>query len=174
MKGTRTHLKHRLMLAIGLALLLMLLAACGASATGSAATGSATGTPASATSTPTTPARTQKCGAVHTLRLQVVPTDKSHAQNTENCFWQAYQQCHPAMLIYSQGNVDTVTLHTFSLKNQNGQCVITDSVQRSVLPHSPSPLGDYTCSSLAQQNDGLHFASCGKEGNVLVPSVGTE
>lgn len=184
MKSTHTHLTHRFMLAISLALLVMLLAACGANATGSAASGgtstpggtpgSATSTPGGTTNTPTTPLQTQKCGTVHTLRLQVVPADQSHAQTVENCFWQAYQQCHPATLVYSQGDLDTVTLHTFSLKSQSGQCMITDAVQRSVLPRKPTPAGSYTCGGLTQKNDGLHFTACGQEGNVLVPSVGTE
>ena len=175
MKGTRVHVNNRYILAIGLALLLMLLAACGANATGTTTPGSGTSTPpVSATNTPAKPLATQHCGVVHTLRLQVVPADKSHADGVENCFWQAYQKCNPATLVYSQGNLDTVVLHNFSLKSQNGQCVITDAVQRSVVPRPPQTVGNYTCSNLLRQRDGLSFATCGSEGNVLVPSVGVE
>lgn len=164
MKETRTHGAIRHVLAPGLALLLvLLLAACGGNA-GGTTTGSG-GTP-----TPTPPL--QHCGIVHTQRLQVVPADKNLALGVENCFWLAYQQCHPATMTYSQGNLDTIMLHTFSLKSQGGQCVITDAVQRSVLPRPPQNVGTYTCTGLTQQADGLHFTRCGSEGNVLVPAAG--
>jgi hypothetical protein len=101
-----------------------------------------------------------------------VPADKNLALGVENCFWLAYQQCHPATMTYSQGNLDTIMLHTFSLKSQGGQCVITDAVQRSVLPRPPQNVGTYTCTGLTQQADGLHFTNCGSEGNVLVPAAG--
>lgn len=166
MKNTRLHGIIRYVPASGLVLLLLLLAACGANA-GGTTTGSG-GTP-TATSTPLP---TQHCGIVHAQRLQVVPADKNLARGVENCFWQAYQQCHPATMTYSQGNLDTVMLHTFSLKSQGGQCVVIDTAQRAVLPRPPQTIGTYTCTGLAQQPDGLHFTNCGNEGNVLVPTAG--
>jgi len=152
--------------AIGLVLVLMLLAACGANTPGTTTGG---GTSAGTT----TPPPAQHCGVVHAQRLQIVPADQNLATAVENCFWQAYQQCHPATMTYSLGNLDTVMLHTFSLKSQSGQCVITDAVQRSVLPRPPQAAGSYICGSLTRQSDGLRFTACGSEGNVLVPSVGT-
>lgn len=151
---------------VGLVLFLALLAACGTNANGTT-TGSGS-TPA-ATSTPLP---VQRCGVVHAQRLQIVPADQDLARGAEDCFWQAYQQCHPATLTYSQGNLDTVMLHTFTLTSHTGRCVITDAAQRSVLPRPPQSAGTYTCSGLTRQPDGLHFASCGSEGNVLVPAVG--
>lgn len=162
----QTRLPGMYMQIMGLVLLLVLLAACGTNANGTT-TGSG-GTPV-ATSTPP-PA--QHCGIVHTQRLQVVPADQDLAKGAEDCFWQAYQQCHPATLTYSQGNLDTVMLHTFTLVSQHGRCVITDAVQRSVLPRPLQTAGNYTCTTLARQPDGLHFTGCGSEGSVLVPSVG--
>jgi hypothetical protein len=56
----------------------------------------------------------------------------------------------------------------------NGACVITDDLQHFIAPHPPKAVGSYTCTGLAQQSDGLHFQACGSEGNVLVPSAGTQ
>ena len=166
MKNTSMHGIIRSIPAVGLVLLLLLLVACGANASGTT-----TGSGSASTAT-TTPPPTRNCGIVHTQRLQVVPADQSLAKGVEDCFWQAYQQCQPATMTYSQGNLDTVMLHTFSFKNQGSQCVITDTAQRSVLPRPLQAVGTYTCTGLTQQADGLHFTSCGSEGNVLVPSAG--
>lgn len=164
MKHLRVHGIR--MQAIGLLLVLVLLAGCGANANGTT-TGGGTSVASS------TPPPAQHCGVVHAQRLQIVPADQNLATGVENCFWQAYQQCHPATMTYSLGNLDTVMIHAFSLKSQNGQCIITDAVQHSVLPRPPQAAGSYTCSGLTRQADGLRFAGCGSEGNVLVPAVGT-
>lgn len=166
MRQTRRQNIYRQARGLVLFLVLLLLAACGTNANGTTTGGG--GTPAATSSPP--PA--QHCGVVHTQRLQVVPAEQDLARRVEDCFWQAYQQCHPATMTYSQGNLDTVMLHTFALASQNGRCVITDAVQRSVLPRPPQSAGSYTCASLSRQSDGLRFTGCGSEGNVLVPSVG--
>ena|SRR5258708_916001 len=151
----------RRFLMIGLALLLFLLAACGTQA--STITGS--NNPVATATTPST----QPCGTVHTIRLQVVPADQKSVKSVEDCFWQAYQQCYPATLVYSQASVDTAMIHTFSLKSQNGKCAITDALQRVNFPHSPQSVGNYACTGLTQQPTGLHFLACDNEGDVLVP-----
>lgn len=157
----------------GLAILLFFLAACGTNAN-TTTTGSGNGnsnpaqTPTAPAATPTTQSA-QKCGTIHSMRMLVVPADESNAKKVEDCFWQAYQQCHPATMIYSQGSVDTVTIHTFSLKSQNGGCVITDALQNQVVPHPAQSAGSHQCSGLQQQTDGLHFLSCAGEGDILVP-----
>ncbi len=156
-------IEHRCgLLVISLGILL-LLAACGANV--STTTGSSNPT-ASVTHPPV-----QQCGTVHTLGLRIVPTDEKGAKDAVDCFWQAYQQCRPATLVYSQGGVDTATVHTFSLKSQNGKCVIIDTLQHVVFPHSSKPAGTTVCVGLSQQTDGLHFLGCGNEGEVLVPVV---
>jgi hypothetical protein len=148
---------------IGLVLLLFL-TACGANA--STITGSNDPT---ATATATQPAL-QKCGTIHTLGRLVAPTDQKSAQSVEDCFWHAYQQCQPATLIYAQGSIDTATLHTFSLKSQNGKCVITDALQHVVYPRTPTTAVNDACTGLTQQSDGLHFLACTNEGDILVPA----
>lgn len=164
------------LLVLSLALLLILLAACGTNGanttTGSGNTSTASGS-ATSSSSSTTPGA-QDCGTVHSLRLQVVPTDRVHALSNENCFWQAFQQCRSATLSYSQASVDTANIHTFSLKSQGSTCIITDTVKHQVLPHPAQPIATYTCTSLTQQKDGLHFSSCGTEGDIIVPTGGVE
>lgn len=180
------RLGGRFFLTLSLALFLFLLAACGTNAltsTGAggpgttATTGAGESTPtatAGATKTPVQQPPAQNCGTVHTTRLLIVPTDQDRAQGIENCFWQAYQQCRPATMGYSQASLDTATIHNFSLKSQNGRCVITDALQHLIAPRAPQPAGSYTCASLTRQTDGLHFLACGKEGNILVPSAGAQ
>lgn len=158
--GTFANKRHFLMIGF-LTLLLFLLAGCGIN--GSTITGK-NSPRATATEPPV-----QHCGTIHTLALRVVPTDQEYAQGVENCFWQAYQQCHPATLVYTQGGVDTATIHTFSLEKQNGKCAITDALQHIIYPHSPTTAARDTCAGLAQQADGLHFLACNGEGDILVP-----
>ncbi|HEX7734203.1 MAG TPA: hypothetical protein VF458_05060 [Ktedonobacteraceae bacterium] len=148
----------------GLVILLFLLAACGTNAN-TTTTGSNSNNPAT---TPTTPAL-QHCGIIHAMRMLVVPADESNAKKVEDCFWQAYQHCNPATMVYSQGGVDTATIHTFSLKSQNGGCVVTDALQHQVVPRPAQSAGNHVCSGLQQQTDGLHFLSCAGEGDVVVP-----
>lgn len=163
-------------LTISLALCLVLLTACGTRA-GSTTTGSSgfpSVTASKSATTVTTHAQLRKCGVVHTMRMLVVPADQNLARNVEDCFWQAYQQCQPATLIYEQNGLDTGTISTFTLFSGNGRCEITDEVQHFVVPHPPQPTANTICTGLTKQNDGLHFLSCGNMGNVLVPEAGTQ
>jgi hypothetical protein len=151
---------------------LMLLAACGTNV-GTPST-TTTGSNGGVTLAPTPTLATQNCGTVHTMRLLIVPTDTDRAKGVENCFWQAFQQCHPATLVYAQNNLDTGTIHNFSLKNVNGSCTITDGVQNFIAPRPAQKATNVTCTGLTQQTDGLHFHGCGESGDVLVPSVGAQ
>lgn len=156
--------RHFLMAGLSLAFLLFFLAACGANV------GATTGSNSPGATVTELPVK--HCGTVHTLRQLVVPADQKSVKNVEDCFWQAYQQCYPATLVYSQGGVDTATVYTFSLKSQNGKCVIADALQHVVFPHSPTSGVNGTCTGLTQQTDGLHFLACNNEGDVLVPGDG--
>lgn len=168
MRDARLPLRKRHSLVLGLAVLLLLLAACGTQVTG---TTSGSGGP-TATATSTTTA--QNCGAVHTMHLLIVPADENKARTVEDCFWQAYQLCHAATMTYVQSSVDTSKIHTFSLKSQSNQCFISDALQNQVAPRTPQPIGNYTCAGLTQKNDGLHFNACGSDGNIIVPAGSTE
>jgi hypothetical protein len=155
--------KYRLSLAcsvLGLALLVGLLAACGSNST-------TTGSPG-----PTPPPQTQSCGTLHVLGKTIVPADQPYAQQRVNCFWQAYQQCRPATLIFSASGIDAGTIHTFSLRSVNGKCTVTDAVQHFIAPRPPQTAGTYTCRNVALQSDGLHI-SCGDLGTVTIPLATT-
>ncbi|HZU67781.1 MAG TPA: hypothetical protein VFA09_10940 [Ktedonobacteraceae bacterium] len=149
----------------GILLLMVLLSACGYNGT---TVGSQPSTPPTPTPTAQPPV-VRNCGMVHTIRDLVVPTEGSTAKQDESCFAQAYAACHPAILTFSQSSLDTGTIHNFSIKNQNGKCTITDTVQMYIAPNKPRTTGTYTCGSAALKNDGLHVSSCGSEGDVFVP-----
>ncbi|HEU5380712.1 MAG TPA: hypothetical protein VFV38_35260 [Ktedonobacteraceae bacterium] len=144
-------------LRLSLTLLLLVLAACSTNGSGTTAPPITKKTPA-----------TRNCGAVQSAFAFPTPTDQDLAQGIEDCFWQAYQQCHPATLTYSFVGMDTVDIHTFRLQSQDGTCVITDTRQIVIEPGEPQPAGSSLCTGLTRQTDGLHFLACGPEGTVLV------
>ena len=135
------------------------LSACGSNSTGSGG------------STPTAAAQAQKCGTIQTQPNGNLPNTSS-AQQATNCFWQSFQQCHMASLIYTATGVDTVTTHTFTIQNNGGHCSIVDMVKHQVIP-SPPIAKTYTCSGVTQKADGLHFAACGSDGDIVVPTQTT-
>ena len=136
------------------------LSACGSNSTGSGG------------STPTAAAQAQKCGTIQTQPNGNLPNTSS-AQQATNCFWQSFQQCHVASLIYTATGVDTVTTHTFTTQNNGGHCSVVDVVKHQVIPQPPSAAKTYTCSGVTQKADGLHFAACGSDGDIVVPTQTT-
>lgn len=141
-----------------LALLMLVLSACGSNVGGQGST-----------PTPTAPLQVQKCGTVQSLHSYIPPADQQMVKQAENCFWQAFQQCQPATLTYSQNELDTGTVHTFTLKSAAGKCAITDGVQHYIAPRPPGNTTTYACSDVKLQTDGLYIFSCGDVGTVIVP-----
>lgn len=156
-----------------MAILLTLLAACGTNVS-TTTTGSSGSTNQTTTQATTQTGTQQQCGTVHTMRLLIVPADTNRAKGIEDCFWQAFQQCRPATLVYAQNSLDTGTIHNFSLQKSNGICTIIDGVQHFIAPHPAQGMTTYICAGLTQQADGLHFRTCGSIGDVLVPTGGTQ
>jgi len=147
-------------LGIGLLTVLMVvLAACGSNNT---TTGGG-----QSNSTPT--AQAQKCGGVSTYPNGKLANETT-AKQVENCFWQAYQQCQAATLSFTKSGLDAGTIHAFTIASNNGQCSISDAIQTYIAPNPPRPGKTYACTSLTQQVDGLHFASCGELGDIIVPN----
>lgn len=66
--------------------------------------------------------------------------------------------------------VDTTETYTFTLENKNGKLVITDFVEREIVPARTLPANTYTCASLAQDQGGLLFKACGDQGDFSVPA----
>lgn len=163
MLRTQRYLKDRNIWIVGAmlssVLLMILLVGCGTTTSGQ---------PGS-TPTPTTPAQAQKCGTLHNRLNGLAPADKAIAPQVEQCFYQAYKQCHSATLIYDINGLDAGTIHNFSVKSANGTCTITDGFQHYIAPRPPSAPMLYTCASMDMQADGLHIYSCGQANTVLIP-----
>jgi hypothetical protein len=142
-------------LGILVALLSMAIAACGSSVSGQGNTPS--------------PGPLQKCGNVQGSLRGTIP-NPSGAKQAEDCFWQAFQKCQPASLVYTAVSVDTVATRTFTIKNNGTQCSVTDAFQNEIVPQKPFAPKTYICSGVTQLADGLHFSSCGDDGDVIVPA----
>lgn len=164
MLRTQRYLKDRKVWIVGAMLssllLMILLAACGAT----------TGSQSGSTPTPAAPAQTQNCGTLHNRLNGLPPADKVIAPQVEQCFYQAYKQCQPATLTYDVNGVDAGTINNFSVKNVNGTCTLTDGFQHYIAPRPASVPVLYTCASMSMQADGLHIYSCGQANTVLIPS----
>jgi hypothetical protein len=111
----------------------------------------------------------QQCGTVQARANG--PVNPAAARQAEDCFWRVSHACRPATLVFSKMGVDTVLTRTFMSTEDNGKCAITDTVQNGGPDSIPTPPRTYTCASLTQQADGLHFTSCGADGDILVPAA---
>ncbi len=111
----------------------------------------------------------QQCGTVQASANGLI--NPGAARQAEDCFWRAYQTCSPATLAFSKTGVDTVLTHTFTVTGNNGKCAISDTVQNGGPDAIPTPPRTYTCAGLTQQAGGLHFTSCGADGDILVPAA---
>jgi hypothetical protein len=68
--------------------------------------------------------------------------------------------------------VDTGATRTFTESLVNGHCAVTDAVQAYTANGGGKtyPTQRYACAGVQLQADGLHFTSCGQDGDVLVPA----
>jgi hypothetical protein len=121
------------------------------------------------TPTPTHPLPTVDCGKIQSRVNSIAPTDKAAAQQAANCFYQAYQKCQPATLMFSAFGVDTGTIHHLSVKNTNGSCTVSDGWQHFIAPKPPSAITTFSCAGMNMQSDGLHINSCGQAGSFVIP-----
>jgi len=166
-------------LSIGiLALLISIgLVACGSGqgvatgATPTTSTQSPTATqPSTTTSTPgVSNGPVQNCGTI-SMSLRGAPESGVGPQKSGNCFWQAFQQCQPATLVYHLTSIDTVTTHTFTTTKNGSACAVTDHVQHSIVPRPPTDAGTFTCASVSNTAGKLDFNGCGTAGNIVVPT----
>lgn len=141
----------RRLVGIGLLIALLALAACGPSQGGGG------------------PSKPQACGTVQ-IRGNGQVVDTTKAQQSEDCFWQAYQHCQAATIIVTTIGVDSGITRTFTVIPNAGNCKVSDAEQSYVVPNHTGPLNLYTCASVQQVPGGLLFHSCGADGDVQVPS----
>lgn len=72
------------------------------------------------------------------------------------CFVQAHQQCRAASIAYTSFGTDAGVTETFYTANSLGQCGLLLETRSYVIPVR-NVTNDYTCSSMLQKADGLHF-----------------
>ncbi len=149
---------------LSLALLLLVIAA------GLAACGLGSG--GAGNPTPTRPAsnQLQKCGTV-LIKPRGEPADPTGAKQAADCFWQAFQQCHLASLVFTASGVDTLATHTFTIQNNGARCSVVDVMQHQIVPQPPTAARTYTCGGVSQEANGLRFTACGPEGDIVVPTT---
>ncbi len=83
------------------------------------------------------------------------------------CFVQAHQQCRAASIAYTSFGTDAGVTETFYTANSLGQCGLSVETDSYVIP-ARNVTNDYTCSSMAQKADGLHF-TCDSLGEQVFP-----
>jgi len=132
----------------------------------------ACGTSAGAASPTVKPpsASTQKCGMIGVRpggKATVNPAGT--ARSAGNCFWHAYQQCRAASLVVSFGGIDTITTHTFGVREGFVRCDLLDTVQHRVIPQPARNGGTFLCRGLTRTADELRFSGCGMDGDIVVP-----
>jgi hypothetical protein len=113
----------------------------------------------------------QKCGIVQGPGSLKVPIADSGAEQAENCFWLAFQHCNSATLVYIQGGIDPSLIRTFTIHNEIGKCLISDTKQLRIVANLPSVPETSICAGLIQRPNGLDFYACGKDGDVFVQDL---
>ena len=121
------------------------------------------------TPTPTRLAQTVDCGKIQSRANGIAPSDKAAAQQATQCFYQAYQKCQPATLVFSSFGVDAGVINNLAVKNANGSCAVSDGWQHYIAPHPPAGTITYSCASMNMQTDGLHIETCGDAGTIVIP-----
>ena len=117
---------------------------------------------------PPPPPPTHDCGTVSALNGHVSP---SVAQQVEDCFYQGYQQCSAATMLYTDAQNDSGTKYSFELKQSGGACTIVEGVQHYTLPTPPGPPKLGSCASVKETALGLRFISCQGGADLLVPDI---
>lgn len=114
----------------------------------------------------------QQCGMILQMRSSSVPQQSAgQVQKIGDCFWHAFQQCQAATLVYVVKSIDTITQHSFTVGRNNTTCTISDAVQRTVIPKAPSAVRTFTCTTLTNDQEVLHFKGCGQDGDITIPLI---
>ncbi len=164
---------HKIMIVFAIGLLIALLgiglAACGYSSASIASTLSQTQIQSQAQTQ--VQSKVKNCGIVQIFGRPEAPVNGRGAATAENCFLQAFRICQPAVLVYFIGSVDTVLVRTFTIHNNHGKCSITDVRQFRLVPRTLTPAVFYTCAGLTKLPNALRINACGRDGNIIIPSL---
>lgn len=104
------------------------------------------------------------CGSLSGYSPTGVVADKKEALQDTQCFFSAHQHCEAATLTVLYQGVDSGGQVTFRTANSLGQCslsVIGYPTHCIILFCHFVPYIDNDCSTLIQQEDGLHLTHCG-------------
>lgn len=117
----------------------------------------------------------QQCGVVFGYgALETVPQSGDQSARAEDCFWQAFQHCRPAQLIFTTSGIAVkvsaqMLTRTFIIRSANGSCSLIDIVQHGTFPNALQPASaTYLCTGLKRQPNALEMLSCGRDGTVNV------
>ena len=111
----------------------------------------------------------QKCGFVQGYgALKTVPIDTGRSEQAENCFWQAFQTCRPATLVFNTNSLHATFTHTFTIQNSHGTCSILEATKFGSVTNAASPATVYSCAGLKRYPRALYFLACGKDGTIIV------
>ena len=143
--------------------LLILLIGCGLAACGTNSTTGGGGSSA----TPT-PAPTKNCGTIRQAAGRTIGTITG-SQQVGDCFWQAFQQCQPALMTFSVMGVDTLTTHTLVTKKTAASCAVVDTIQNQVVPSPSKHTTTVTCAGVTKEQTDLRVTSCGNQGDLVIP-----
>jgi hypothetical protein len=109
-------------------------------------------------------------GACGTVRIGMQASTSKDSWAAQNCFSKAFANCDAATLFVTYGGVDAGVRRTFTTLRSDfdGSCQVADIVEHYRMPNY-SQSNTYLCSSVSQTTDGLVFAKCGGDGDVMVP-----
>ena len=100
--------------------------------------------------------------------LKTVPVDTGRSEQAGNCFWQAFQTCRPAALIFITNSLHATFTHTFTIQNSHGNCSILEATKFGSVTNAASPATVYSCAGLKRYPRALYFLGCGKDGTIIV------
>jgi hypothetical protein len=126
------------------------------------------GTSGQSTTTASTPGLGPECGNIDMASSGKL-LGPANARQVQDCFWEAYQQCRPAILTLIIHVADGVSTHTFKTQKQ-GSCVVSDTIQNSIAGLPSSQPETYNCARLEKTQTALHFVNCGDEDIIDIPS----
>ncbi|MDQ6780997.1 MAG: hypothetical protein M3Z37_07590 [Candidatus Eremiobacteraeota bacterium] len=107
-----------------------------------------------------------RCGAVE---LGTPPTGSDEAQARYNCFTSAVGACDPVSLTVSAHTADSIVTRTFITEQGDRGCNVAETVERSHSGHTTTDAN--VCSGVHREKDAIVFSNCGRDGEIMIPSV---
>ena len=116
---------------------------------------------------PTPPQAT--CGRVGLLAGGPPQPYNKDAQQSEDCFYHAYQNCAAVTLDVHYMGTDTGADTIYWPDRQDNTCRIIAQFSSYGLVSSANRTETDTCQGLTRKNGGLLFLQCGSSGDIFIP-----